>query len=178
MEQVELFCLRCNAELGIFTNSFDSIESTYFSPCEPSTGIGYGFETTGDTYHASSGSQMENCVLQDLECKVCKTLVGLRCESAPEGHTLRKHQLLLRLAQILVMNTENRFKAVVSLKEKSTLTISSTKNLPKLQTTSSNQPTQAHTSSSLLEVGTVKGHMLHPPMPGPSYDSIQRDISK
>lgn len=35
-------------------------------------------------------------VLQDLACKKCSTVVGLRCDDAPDGHLLKKYEPITR----------------------------------------------------------------------------------
>ena len=178
MEEVVCFCLKCNAELATFQNSFNGIGSTYFSPREPPTGNVYGFEATGDIYQAASGSQVENSVLQDLACKKCETVLGLRCDNAPEGHMLRKHQLLLRLAHMSVLYTKSRLKAYTSVNERFALTFPSTKRQATPRRASSDQLSQASVTSGLNGFKNDEGNMLPPPMPSLNYDRIQRDLSK
>jgi len=178
MEEVVCFCLKCNAELGVFKNSFDGIGNTYFSPREPLTGVVYGFQATGHIYQAASGSEVENSVLRDLACSFCNTVVGLRCDGAPEGNILRKHQILLRLAHMLVLYTESRLRAVVSVKERFALTFQTPKNLPTAEIASSGQLSQTLTTSSLNGIRISEGNILPPPTPSPNHDVIQQDLGK
>ena len=109
MDVVSCHCLKCNAELGRFRNSWNGIGNTYFSPVRPPLSVN-GFESTGDVYEAAQGSQIEDrydclnpcntliklanvnllSLLQDLACAACQHVLGLRCDSAPDGHLLRK----------------------------------------------------------------------------------------
>jgi hypothetical protein len=60
MEEVVCSCLKCEAELGRFKNSWNGIGSTYYSPVYPPVTYINGFETTGDVNQAALGSLVEN----------------------------------------------------------------------------------------------------------------------
>jgi hypothetical protein len=109
MEIVVCHCLKCKAELGRFRNSWNGIGNTYFSPVHSPLSVN-GFDITGDVYGAAEGSQIEDrygrsskynilakpanliyySLLQDLACAGCQHVLGLRCESAPDGHILQQ----------------------------------------------------------------------------------------
>jgi hypothetical protein len=109
MEIVVCHCLKCKAELGRFRNSWNGIGNTYFSPVRAPLSVD-GFEGTGDIYEAAQGSQIEDrygcsrqhnfstkpadvilcSLLQDLACRKCQSVLGLRCDSAPNGHLLQQ----------------------------------------------------------------------------------------
>ncbi|KAH8591942.1 hypothetical protein B0O99DRAFT_518525, partial [Bisporella sp. PMI_857] len=127
MEQVVCYCLKCNTELGTFKNSFHGIGSNYFSPLHPAVTQTDGFVTTGEAYQAATGSRVENTVLQDLACSGCKTVLGLRCHSAPSGHLLKRHQLLLRLAYMSVISAQTQSTAALSIQARFALTLPGTK---------------------------------------------------
>ncbi|EHK98778.1 hypothetical protein M7I_5286 [Glarea lozoyensis 74030] len=50
----------------------------------------HGFEASGDIFPGAAGTPVGDSFLQDLKCKKCKTLLGFRCDQAPEGHVLAK----------------------------------------------------------------------------------------
>jgi len=109
MDIVTCHCLKCQSELGRFRNSWNGIGNTYFSPVHPPLSVN-GVESTGDIYEAARGSQIEDrynflspcyvplkpanvnlrSLLQDLACAVCQHVLGLRCDSAPDGHLLQQ----------------------------------------------------------------------------------------
>ncbi|KAH8820344.1 hypothetical protein F5884DRAFT_44267 [Xylogone sp. PMI_703] len=110
---VSCFCLQCNTELGRFRNSWTRIGNTYYSA--EYTIHDNGFEPTGEVRPAGAASQIENSFLQDVVCHKCGKLLGLRCDSAPVGHLLRRNQLILRLSNMSMISEGTGVKADVKI---------------------------------------------------------------
>lgn len=151
-----------------------------YSPLFPPSKGDYGLETTGDVYQAAPESPVENSVLQDLACRSCKTVLGLRCDSAPENHLLRDQQLLLRLAHMSVISKDTRQNAVVDVKEKFALTLPGTKKPSTPRRAPTEQTSIRFQSPSIAAKPSANGNGTMPPPPTPTQnqDKIQRDLSK
>ena len=107
MNVVTCYCSSCKAELGRFNNSWNGIGKTYFTPVYAPLSL-KGLSVTGAVHEAATGSNLENrfvfsqfffmlyldadvgyySFLQDVLCKECGFVVGLKCDKAPEGHLL------------------------------------------------------------------------------------------
>ncbi|RAL66395.1 hypothetical protein DID88_006086 [Monilinia fructigena] len=96
-EVIICHCIKCGLELGSFDNSWEGLGKTYYIP-KVTRGI-KGFKGVGTIKLANGlaqvGTVIENSALQDLSCTECRQILGLRCDSAPEGHLLKRDQLLL-----------------------------------------------------------------------------------
>ncbi|POS86003.1 hypothetical protein EPUL_002764 [Erysiphe pulchra] len=100
MEVVICYCLNCKSELGRFLNAWNGIGNTYFTPIYNIVS-GTGLETTGDVYEAANGSSIQH---RDVVCARCRVVLGLRCDSAPDDHILKKNQLILRLKETSIIS--------------------------------------------------------------------------
>ncbi|EPE36403.1 hypothetical protein GLAREA_05741 [Glarea lozoyensis ATCC 20868] len=118
MEGVICYCQECRQELGKFRNSWNSIGKTYHSPVYPMLAYTHGFEASGDIFPGAAGTPVGDSFLQDLKCKKCKTLLGFRCDQAPEGHVLAKDQLILRLSSMSVISESTGLNASISVEKK------------------------------------------------------------
>ncbi|KAB8292137.1 hypothetical protein EYC80_007880 [Monilinia laxa] len=96
-EVIICYCIKCGLELGSFDNSWEGLGKTYYIP-KVTRGI-KGFKGVGTIKLANGlaqvGTVIENSALQDLSCTECRQILGLRCDNAPEGHLLKRDQLLL-----------------------------------------------------------------------------------
>ncbi|KAG9245562.1 hypothetical protein BJ878DRAFT_500989 [Calycina marina] len=119
MKDVTFFCSKCKTALESFRNDFIGRGSTYFPPLQPLVhGDIDGFELTGDTYLAAAESQVERSVFQNLACRECKAVLGMRCDNVLDENLLRKDQLLLGLAHITVLYKDGKTKADVVVKDR------------------------------------------------------------
>lgn len=66
--------------------------------------------------------------LQDLACKGCGEILGLRCHDAPPGHILRKDQIILRLNKMSVISERTGKPSTPSIKHTYALTRKGSKN--------------------------------------------------
>ncbi|KAE8447558.1 hypothetical protein EG329_010688 [Mollisiaceae sp. DMI_Dod_QoI] len=72
-------------------------------------------QATGDIYEAARDSEIQDSMLQDVACEKCRAVLGLRCEKAPNGHLLKKNQLILRLAEMSILSESSGQKAKISI---------------------------------------------------------------
>ncbi|KAG4435197.1 hypothetical protein IFR05_009305 [Cadophora sp. M221] len=126
MEIVITRCVKCNSELGRFRNSWNGIGNSYQSPVYPPVSV-IGLEATGDIYNGAKNSHIERSLLQDIACVSCRLVVGLRCETAPDGHLLKENQLILRLTDMSVVTEEDGDKAKISILKCFPLSIAASK---------------------------------------------------
>ncbi|KAK0103305.1 hypothetical protein ONS95_005335 [Cadophora gregata] len=126
METLLTICIQCNAELGRFRNSWNGIGNSYHSPVYPPVSVD-GLEATGPIYNGAKNSYIEHSHLQDIACIECQAVVGLRCESAPEGHMLKENQLIVRLTTMYVISEHDGEKAKISILRSFPLSITSGK---------------------------------------------------
>ncbi|CZR65768.1 uncharacterized protein PAC_15668 [Phialocephala subalpina] len=114
MEVVTSYCKSCNSEVGRFRNSWYGIGNTYYSPVYQPLSTD-GMEATGDIYEAARESQITDSLLQDMACEKCNAILGLRCEKAPDGHLLKKNQLILRFLEMSLLSEASGQKAKISI---------------------------------------------------------------
>ncbi|KAL2070915.1 hypothetical protein VTL71DRAFT_13941 [Oculimacula yallundae] len=126
MEILTALCIKCDAELGQFRNSWNGIGNSYHSPVYPPVST-RGLEATGDIYNGAKDSHIEHSLLQDIACVSCQNVVGLRCDSAPEGHLLKENQLILRLTAMSIVTEEDGQSAKISILKSYPLSIASGK---------------------------------------------------
>ena len=63
-----------------------------------------GLAPSQDARMAALNTVLEDSYLQDLACKGCGEVLGLKCQNAPVGHILKKDQILLRLKKLNVLS--------------------------------------------------------------------------
>ncbi|KAL3417555.1 hypothetical protein PVAG01_10565 [Phlyctema vagabunda] len=135
MDIVTCYCLKCEEQLGRFNNSWNGIGKTYFSPADAAYAVlgALGLEAIGEFRAAEPGTRIEKSFLQDLACRKCKTVVGMRCESAPKGSFLKRDQLILRLKTMTVLSEKTGLRtAPVVLKTYSLIDSSTSKSARRL----------------------------------------------
>lgn len=88
-----------------------------------------------DFYESDYILTVTTSYLRDLVCKQCKAVVGMLCDTAPEGHMLKKHQVILQQRGISLVSTRTREKAVISIEGKLSLMQPGTKRLPRAVST-------------------------------------------
>ncbi|KAH7398000.1 hypothetical protein BKA64DRAFT_673318 [Cadophora sp. MPI-SDFR-AT-0126] len=159
MEVVVTLCIQCNTELGRFRNSWNGIGNSYHSPVYPPVSVN-GLEAIGPIYNGAKNSYIEHSHLQDISCMKCQTIVGLRCESAPEGHMLKENQLIMRLTNMYVVNEYDGEKAKISILKSFPLSINSGKKPSGDRRAATVQPSRrnvhsAHSSPSWLNQAMV-----------------------
>ncbi|KAJ8061560.1 hypothetical protein OCU04_009372 [Sclerotinia nivalis] len=126
-EVIICYCLKCGVKLGGFENSWEGLGKTYYIPkvMKDVTGFkGVGAIKLSDG-PLQVGTVIENSSLQDLACSDCHEVLGLRCDSAPEGHLLKSDQLLLCAKKLSMESQRTGAKAVLSVTKTHDLTKSS-----------------------------------------------------
>ncbi|KAA8564657.1 hypothetical protein EYC84_011564 [Monilinia fructicola] len=116
-EVIICYCIKCGLELGSFDNSWEGLGKTYYIP-KVTRGI-KGFKGVGTIKLANGlaqvGTVIENSALQDLSCAECREILGLRCDSAPENHLLKRDQLLLCAKKLRMESQQTGRKAVLGV---------------------------------------------------------------
>ncbi|RDW60171.1 hypothetical protein BP5796_11777 [Coleophoma crateriformis] len=117
MDTISCYCKSCEEKLGRFSNRCIGIGKGYFSPVEHAhNALGpLELESIGEVRIAEPGNRLEKSLLQDLGCGKCKTIIGTRCEAAPDGHMLKSGQLILRLKSISIMSDRTGLKTAPNL---------------------------------------------------------------
>ncbi|KAK4103137.1 hypothetical protein N658DRAFT_422231 [Parathielavia hyrcaniae] len=107
METVFCECKKCDAPIGRFFNLWTQIGKSYFSPVvEPEDDLAIQFH--GAFRIGEHGTLVEGCQLQDIICRSCAALLGLRCIQIPVNHVLEENQLLLRLASVDLLDADGQ----------------------------------------------------------------------
>jgi hypothetical protein len=102
-DTVALECKKCTNTIGPVRNFWDKLGKGHFSPIDlPSPSHFYGLQPAGEIRIAAVNTVLEGSYLQDLQCKECQEVLGLRCEDAPPGHILHVGQVILRLNRMVV----------------------------------------------------------------------------
>ncbi|KAI9650984.1 hypothetical protein NHQ30_001021 [Ciborinia camelliae] len=117
LEVIVCYCLKCGLKVGSFDNSWEGLGKTYYMP--KITRDATGLKGVGTIKLAAGPTQVgtiiENSSLQDLACAECSEVFGLRCDSAPEGHLLKRDQLLLCAKKLSMESQQTREKAVLAV---------------------------------------------------------------
>ncbi|KAK4127143.1 hypothetical protein N657DRAFT_661377 [Parathielavia appendiculata] len=127
METVFCECKKCGAPIGRFVNLWTQIGKSYFSPVvEPEDDLAIQYH--GTIRIGEQGTLVEGCHLQDIICRGCAALLGLRCIQTPVNHVLDENQLLLRLASVDLLDGDGQeiefaIKRVLSVNEPSKVNI-------------------------------------------------------
>lgn len=119
--------------------------------------------------------------LQDIACKACGAVLGLRCDSAPEGHLLKRFdsvasniwgsefaaninrdQLILRLAEMSVISERTGTKATASVIERFPLILAGTAKPPRAARASTVQPSHRAGTPSVINHRHATSSMLPP----------------
>ncbi|QSZ32913.1 hypothetical protein DSL72_002494 [Monilinia vaccinii-corymbosi] len=116
-EVIICYCLKCGLELGSFDNSWEGLGRTYYMPkvtrdLRGLKGVGAIKIANGQ---AQIGTVIENSALQDLSCAECREVLGMRCDNAPEGHLLKRDQLLLCAKKLSMESQQTKGKAVLAV---------------------------------------------------------------
>ncbi|KAH6627952.1 hypothetical protein F5144DRAFT_594073 [Chaetomium tenue] len=107
METVFCECKKCDAAIGRFANLWTQIGKSYFSPVmEPEDDLAVQYQ--GTVRIGEQGTLVAECHLQDMVCSGCTALLGLRCVQTPVNHVLDRHQILLRLASVELLNSDGQ----------------------------------------------------------------------
>ncbi|KAF7937037.1 hypothetical protein BELL_0174g00150 [Botrytis elliptica] len=128
-EVIICYCLKCGLKVGSFDNSWEGLGKTYYIPkvirdATGLKGVGSAKLATGP---AQVGTVIENSSLQDLACANCREVFGLLCDNAPEGHLLKKDQLLICAKKISMKLQQTGGKATLSVTKTHDLKKSSNK---------------------------------------------------
>ncbi|KAF7914264.1 uncharacterized protein EAF01_000670 [Botrytis porri] len=144
-EVIICYCLKCKLKVGSFDNSWEGLGKTYYIPkvIRDATGLKGVGSIKLATGPAQVGTIIENSSLQDLACANCREVFGLLCDNAPEGHLLKKDQLLI-CAKKISMKLQRTG-------EKATLSVTKTHDLKK---SSNNSSSLSRRPSSILS-GTL-----------------------
>ncbi|KAH6670463.1 hypothetical protein B0J14DRAFT_565224 [Halenospora varia] len=190
MDVVVCYCQKCNLELAQFKNSWNGIGKAYSSPVYPMLPPVNGFEAVGPVFPGSPGSSIESSFLQDLVCRRCRTSVGLRCDSAPQGHmlsrfcssrslanqqqlTINRDQLILALPKMNVISDATGDPAKISTLQNFSLTLDGPGKPSVSRRAATVQPAAARKSMSMAPPtngeSAANGSIL-PPTNQPSFD--------
>ncbi|KAF7945448.1 hypothetical protein EAE96_010222 [Botrytis aclada] len=128
-EVIICYCLKCGLEVGSFDNSWEGLGKTYYIPkvTRDATGLKGVGSIKLATGPAQVGTIIENSSLQDLACANCREVFGLLCDNAPEGHLLKKDQLLICAKKISMKLQQTGEKAILSVTKTHDLKKSSNK---------------------------------------------------
>ncbi|KAK8903151.1 hypothetical protein QC760_008633 [Botrytis cinerea] len=158
-EVVICYCLKCGFEVGSFDNSWEGLGKTYYIPkvIHDATGLkGIGSIKLA-VGPAQVGTIIENSSLQDLACANCRQVFGLLCDDAPEGHLLKKGQLLICAKKISMKLQQTGEKAILS--------VTKTHDLKK---SSNNLSSQSRRPSSILPKTPAPGEISRQSIENPS----------
>ncbi|TGO55515.1 hypothetical protein BCON_0091g00320 [Botryotinia convoluta] len=116
-EVIICYCLKCGLKVGSFDNSWEGLGKTYYIPkvIRDATGLKGVGSIKRATGPAQVGTIIENSSLQDLACANCHEVFGLLCDNAPEGHLLKKDQLLICAKKISMKLQQTGEKAMLSV---------------------------------------------------------------
>lgn len=108
MDIVSCSCAKCDTFISDFDNAWNKFGKGHYMPIQPSSSNKNSW-TTGlapsqDARMAALNTVLEDSYLQDLACKGCGEVLGLKCQNAPMGHILKKDQILLRLKKLTVLS--------------------------------------------------------------------------
>ncbi|TGO32818.1 hypothetical protein BHYA_0287g00120 [Botrytis hyacinthi] len=128
-EVIICYCLKCGLKVGSFDNSWEGLGKTYYIPkvVRDATGLKGVGSIKLATGPAQVGTIIENSSLQDLACANCREVFGLLCDNAPEGHLLKKDQLLICAKKISMRLQQTGEKAMLSVTKTHDLKKSSNK---------------------------------------------------
>ncbi|TGO30161.1 hypothetical protein BPAE_0007g00380 [Botrytis paeoniae] len=128
-EVIICYCLKCGLKVGSFDNSWEGLGKTYYIPkvIRDATGLKGVGSIKLATGPAQVGTIIENSSLQDLACANCREVFGLLCDNAPEGHLLKKDQLLICAKKISMKLQQTGGKAMLSVTKTHDLKKSSNK---------------------------------------------------
>lgn len=82
---VNLFCTRCDSQLGVFENEWTRLTASYMRPARP--GQHCATEIAQKTQVVPSGvaqAAAEGCTMAEVFCKKCSTVVAQYCKAAPK----------------------------------------------------------------------------------------------
>ncbi|TGO07090.1 hypothetical protein BTUL_0333g00040 [Botrytis tulipae] len=116
-EVIICYCLKCGLKVGSFDNLWEGLGKTYYIPkvVRDATGLKGVGSIKLATGPAQVGTIIENSSLQDLACANCREVFGLLCDNAPEGHLLKKDQLLICAKKISMKLQQTGEKAMLSV---------------------------------------------------------------
>ncbi|KAK8874074.1 hypothetical protein PGQ11_004588 [Apiospora arundinis] len=101
MDLVILSCKTCEAALGTSVNAWLQIGKTYVSPIL-SLAQDLDVVASGSVRTGEPTTLVAQCDLQDVACRHCEVVIGLRCLTTPTNHVLQENQLMLRLTSISI----------------------------------------------------------------------------
>lgn len=112
MDIVSCSCAKCDTFISDFDNAWNKFGKGHYMPIQSSTSMSTtsknswttGLAPSQDARMAALNTVLEDSYLQDLACKGCGEVLGLKCQNAPVGHILKKDQILLRLKKLNVLS--------------------------------------------------------------------------
>ncbi|PHH51109.1 hypothetical protein CFIMG_006196RA [Ceratocystis fimbriata CBS 114723] len=108
-------CKGCKFSIGDFVNSWVQVGKNYFTPCEAPQNV--QIQDKGKPRTGERDTLVDGCELQDVCCPMCRTILGLKCVSTPQGHALVKEQLLLREPNLCFKSGRRGSSPKLSVKE-------------------------------------------------------------
>ncbi|KAK0671159.1 hypothetical protein QBC41DRAFT_344828 [Cercophora samala] len=105
MKTVSCKCKKCQRAVGIFSNLWIQVGKSYLGPVvEPDGELAIRCE--GKLRMGDTGTLVEGCHLQNFICDSCAAVLGFRCIQTPVNHVFDDNQVLLRIASVILLDTE------------------------------------------------------------------------
>ncbi|KAH8675777.1 hypothetical protein BX600DRAFT_507985 [Xylariales sp. PMI_506] len=108
MDTVIVTCEKCDATVGEFVNVWTQIGKSYISPIIVADGSQIELMQTGPVRPGESQTLVDHCLLQDVSCSQCRTVLGLECIETLSNHVLSRNQSMLRLTLVTLTGVETR----------------------------------------------------------------------
>ncbi|KIW97604.1 uncharacterized protein Z519_01188 [Cladophialophora bantiana CBS 173.52] len=109
-QHVNLHCLQCDNQIGIFDNEWIRLTSSYVRPVHPGTHLGTEIATSKTQVVPEGVTQraLEGCTLAEVFCTRCSAVVGQYCKAVPA--TARRNMLnqyLYKLSRTCLKSSES-----------------------------------------------------------------------
>ncbi|KIY03567.1 uncharacterized protein Z520_00258 [Fonsecaea multimorphosa CBS 102226] len=106
---VNLHCLQCDSQIGIFDNEWTRLTSSYVRPVHPGTHFGTEVATNKTQVVPEGVTQrsLEGCSLAEVFCTKCSAAVGQYCKAAPAAAQRNMlNQYLYKLSRTYLKSSE------------------------------------------------------------------------
>src|SRR5271170_3657074 len=103
--RVNLYCVQCESQIGIFENEWIRLTASYARSKEK--GMHFGTDVGNRTQIVPSGVTQraaEGCSMSEIFCKKCSNTVGQFCRSAPDKE--KKHLVYVPFKKLIIFLTE------------------------------------------------------------------------
>ena len=83
--RVNLHCLQCGAQIGIFDNEWSRLSASYVRSIHPGSHFGteIALNKTQTVPEGTAQRSLEGCTLAEVFCTKCSGVVGQYCKAIP-----------------------------------------------------------------------------------------------